>query len=363
MRKECVIAHSIHNVNIRRLGPLISPASLHAKLPATEAAIRTVSAGREAIRRVLTGEDDRFMVILGPCSIHDEKAATEYAGRLAKVSHQLADRLLIVMRVYFEKPRTTVGWKGLIYDPQLDGSFEMEKGLTTARKLLHHMAKLGLPAATEFLDPIVPQYLADLVSWVAIGARTTESQTHRQMASGLSMPVGFKNGTDGNSQIAIDAMLSARSPHGFLGIDTEGRTCIVETNGNPHGHLVLRGGTGGANYEEQTVKEVQRQLADAGLPVQLMVDCSHANSDKDYTRQAIAFRNVVAQRAAGNGQIAGVMVESHLNPGRQSLGDDPSTLAYGVSITDACIGWEETVALLTEAHATLSSSEELVGSG
>ena len=357
------MTHSIRDVNVRRIRPLVSPNELHQRLPASETAIRTASEGREAIRRVLTGEDSRFLVIVGPCSIHDEAAANEYAERLSTLAKELADRLLIVMRVYFEKPRTTVGWKGLIYDPHLDGSFEMEAGLTAARKLLLRMAELGLPAATEFLDPIVPQYLADLVSWVAIGARTTESQTHRQMASGLSMPVGFKNGTDGNSQIAIDAMLSARSPHGFLGIDAEGRTCIVETTGNPHGHLVLRGGTGGANYEASTVEEVQRQLRSAGVPAQLMVDCSHANSDKDHTRQAIALRDVVGQRAAGNSDIAGVMVESHLFPGRQALGDDPSKLAYGVSITDACIGWDETSELLTEAHAALPSSEELVGTG
>ena len=261
------------------------------------------------------------------------------------------------MLFYFEKPRTFVGWKGLVYDPHLDGSFDMDTGLSKARRLLLHMAEIGLPAATEFLDPIVPQYLADLVSWVAIGARTTESQTHRQLASGLSMPVGFKNGTDGNSQIAMDAMLSARSSHGFLGIDSQGRTCIVETGGNPFGHLVLRGGTKGTNYEAKTVENVQDQLRKVGLPPQLMVDCSHANSEKDHTRQSIALRDVVKQRSNGNSEIAGLMVESNLFAGKQSLGDDPSSLEYGVSITDACIGWDETESLLTESFSSLKSSK------
>jgi 3-deoxy-7-phosphoheptulonate synthase len=356
------MAHSIQDVNIRRIGPLISPGELHARLPVSERALRTISEGRDSVRQILAGKDSRFLAIVGPCSIHDEAAATEYAERLAELGKDVAEQVLVVMRVYFEKPRTTVGWKGLIYDPALDGSFDMETGLTSARRLLLHLAELGLPAATEFLDPIVPQYIADLVSWAAIGARTTESQTHRQMASGLSMPVGFKNGTDGNSQIAIDAMVSARSPHGFLGIDAGGRTCIVETTGNHAGHLVLRGGTGGSNYEAVFMAEVQQSLRDAGLPPQLMVDCSHANSDKDHTRQSIALRDVIKQRVGGNANVVGVMVESHLHPGKQALTEDRSKLTYGVSVTDACIGWDETELLLREAHAALRQGGELVNS-
>jgi 3-deoxy-7-phosphoheptulonate synthase len=276
----------------------------------------------------------------------------EYAERLVKLAKHLQDRMMVIMRVYFEKPRTTIGWKGLIYDPHLDGSFAIGEGLHQARAFLLRVGELGMPAATEFLDPIVPQYLADLVSWAAIGARTTESQTHRQMASGLSMPVGFKNTTDGNTQHAVDAIVAARSPHGFLGIDLQGQTCMVLTTGNPYAHLVLRGGSRGANYSASAVAAVQRQLTKAGLPNQLLVDCSHGNSDKDYTRQSIALRDVVRQRVAGDSQIMGCMLESHLMPGNQKLGSDPSQLRYGVSITDACIGWEETELLLNEAYET-----------
>ena len=347
-------APAIRDVNVRRISRLMPPRELQARYPITPAAERTVAEGREQVKRILAGEDDRFLLIVGPCSIHDEAAATEYAERLAALADAVRDRIMVVMRVYFEKPRTTIGWKGLINDPHMDGTFDLETGLTAARTLLLRLGELGLPAGTEFLDPIVPQYIADLVSWAAIGARTTESQTHRQMASGLSMPVGYKNSTDGNSQIAIDAMISARSPHAFLGIDLDGATCVVETTGNPHGHLVLRGGARGANYAAASVAAVQEQLRAAGLPAGLMVDCSHANSEKDHTRQSIAFRDVVAQRVAGNGQVVGVMVESNLNPGAQKLGADPAALAYGVSITDACIGWDETAALAAEAHAALA---------
>ena len=289
------------------------------------------------------------MAIVGPCSIHDERAGLEYAARLAKLSARVSDRLLIVMRVYFEKPRTTLGWKGLIYDPHLDGSLDIQTGLHRARAFLIKIGEMGIPGATEFLDPIVPQYLADLVSWGAIGARTTESQTHRQMASGLSMPIGFKNSTDGNSQNAVDAVVAARAVHGFLGIDENGRASMVHTTGNPYGHLVLRGGTGGANYTAERIALAQDQLRASGLPPRVVVDCSHANSRKDHTRQSVAFRDLIAQRQAGNADILGCMLESHLFPGNQTLGDDPSELKYGVSITDACIGWEETERLLTEA--------------
>ena len=350
------MTRSLHDVNVKRIDRLIPPRELHARLPITERAERTVAEGREQLTRILDGRDDRFLLIVGPCSIHDEAAAIEYAERLAALAERVRDRIMVVMRVYFEKPRTTIGWKGLINDPHLDGTFDLETGLTTARNLLLHFGDLGLPAGSEFLDPIVPQYIADLVSWVAIGARTTESQTHRQMASGLSMPVGFKNGTDGNSQIAIDAMIAARTPHAFLGIDLDGATCVVETTGNPHGHLVLRGGARGANYAAASVAAVQEQLRAAGLPAALMVDCSHANSEKDHTRQALAFRDVVAQRVAGNREIVGVMVESHLNPGNQKLTANPADLAYGVSITDACIGWDETASLAAEAYDALAQA-------
>ena len=343
----------ISDVNIKRIVPLKSPAELHARLPLSERAMQTVAEGREAVRRILTGDDARLLVIVGPCSIHDEQAALEYAGRLRGLAERVADRLLVVMRVYFEKPRTTVGWKGLINDPHLDGTFDMDVGLTAARRILMQLAEQGLAAATEFLDPITPQYIADLITWAAIGARTTESQTHRQMASGLSMPVGFKNGTDGSLRTAVDAMVAARSGHAFLGIDLQGNTCVVETRGNPYGHMVLRGGHSGTNFAADALTDAQDMLRNANLPAQLMVDCSHANSEKDYRRQAIAFRAVLAQRAAGNHDIAGMMVESHLFPGRQDLPGDLSKLAYGVSVTDACIGWDETETLLLEAHAAL----------
>ncbi|MCH7481827.1 MAG: 3-deoxy-7-phosphoheptulonate synthase [Chloroflexi bacterium] len=348
------MAQSVHDVNISNIAPLIAPEALQRQVPLTPSAAQTIVEGRAAVERILGGEDPRMLVIVGPCSIHDEKAALEYGGRLAALAERLADRILIVMRVYFEKPRTVLGWKGFINDPNLDGSFDVSGGLRRARKLLLDLADMGLLAGTEFLDPIVPQYIADLVSWAAIGARTTESQLHREMASGLSMPVGFKNGTDGNSQIAVDAMNTARAPHSFLGIDMDGRTCVVQTTGNAYGHLILRGGVSGSNYASSTVAAVQAQLTGAGLPPRLMVDCSHANSEKDYRRQAIAFRDVIGQRVEGDRNIVGLMVESNLADGRQDLGDDPSKLRYGVSVTDACIGWDETDALLTEAHQALS---------
>ena len=349
------MARSLADVNITRIEPLVSPEEFQRKLPITPAIAGTVLRGREQIQRILDGDDPRLLVVVGPCSIHDEKAALEYGERLATLAGHVSDRMLIVMRVYFEKPRTVLGWKGLINDPNLDGSFDIASGLYRARKLLLQLSAMEVLAATEFLDPITPQYFADLISWAAVGARTTESQTHREMASGLSMPVGFKNGTDGNSQIAVDAMRASRAPHAFLGIDMQGRTCLVQTGGNPYCHLILRGGTSGANFEARTVAEVQRQLTEAALPTRLIVDCAHANSDKDHTRQGIAFRDVIAQRSRGNDNLVGLMVESHLFAGRQELGDDPSKLQYGVSITDACIGWEETNTLLTEAYEALAA--------
>ena len=340
---------STSDVNVARTEPLMSPDDFDREIPLTQAAVDTVIKSRKAIRDILHGDDPRMLMVVGPCSIHDEASSLEYAERLAKLAREVEDRMVVVMRVYFEKPRTTVGWKGWLNDPHLDGTFDIQEGLRTARRLLLKVNEMGLSAGTEFLDPIVPQYLAGLISWAAIGARTTESQTHREMASGLSMPVGFKNGTTGDIDIALAAMIAARSPHALLGIDGGGRTCIVHTTGNADGHVVLRGGTNGPNYDEASVRAAQAKLAAAKLPERLLVDCSHANSQKDHNNQQIGFREVIAQRAAGNTGLVGLMLESHLFPGSQPLGKDPSTLQYGVSITDACIGWDETAALLLEA--------------
>jgi 3-deoxy-7-phosphoheptulonate synthase len=323
-------------------------------VPATDKVTQTVVQGREEIRRVLRGTEPRMLVVIGPCSVHDVKAAKEYAQRLAKLRTELSDKLLIVMRVYFEKPRTTVGWKGLINDPHLDGSFDMDFGLKQARELLLHINELGLPCATELLDPIIPQYIDDLVSWAAIGARTTESQTHRQMASGLSMPVGYKNSTDGSVQIAIDALKAARSGHHFLGIDEDGKTCVVQTRGNPDGHIILRGGgSGRTNYDPANVAEAASRLSAASLPSLLMVDCSHANSSKKHENQAVVWDSVVDQRSKPGCPIMGVMIESNLSEGRQDIPKDIKQLQYGVSITDACIGWELTERILREGAAKL----------
>ena len=341
------------DVNVLKTEKLIPPADLIEDLPATPDAKRTVVEGRRAIQAILEGEDSRFIVITGPCSIHDENAALEYARRLNDLGRKYADRLLVVMRVYFEKPRTTVGWKGLVYDPHLNDSFDITTGLRKGRKLLLDVAEMGIPAATEFLDPIVPQYMADLISWVAIGARTTESQTHRQMASGLSMPVGFKNGTDGSTKVAVDAIVSAQARHGFLGIDRSGRTAVIHTAGNPYGHIVLRGANDGPNFDPASVAMVRQQLEDGGASSNLLVDCSHGNCNKDYTKMHVAFESVVEQRADGNAGIIGVMLESNLNPGSQKINGDFSKLEYGVSITDPCIGWEETEGLISWAYERL----------
>jgi 3-deoxy-7-phosphoheptulonate synthase len=319
----------------------------------SEAANATVVDGRDTIRRILHQQDPRFLVVVGPCSIHDVDGAMQYARRLDQLRRELGDRLYLVMRVYFEKPRTTIGWKGLINDPRLDGSYDIETGLRTARRLLLAMTEMGLPTATEFLDPIVPQYIADLVSWAAIGARTTESQTHREMASGLSMPVGFKNGTDGSLQIAMDAMGAARHPHSFLGIDGEGATSIVRTTGNPDGHMVLRGGRQRTNYDPESIAAAGEALGKAGLPAGIMVDCSHANSGKQHARQEEVWRSVIAQRVAGNASLIGMMVESYLGEGNQPFPVDPTQLIPGVSITDACVGWETTERMLRQGWAAL----------
>jgi len=344
---------STSNLRIRSLDPLVPPARLCALLPLDESGRRTIVAGRNAVERILGGDDPRLMAIVGPCSIHDPAAARDYAARLRALAERVADRMLVIMRVYFEKPRTTVGWKGLINDPHLDGSFDVATGLRLARGLLVEIAGLGLPTATEFLEPITPQYIADTIVLGAIGARTTESQTHRQMASGLSMPVGFKNATDGSLQAAIDAMQAARMPHSFLGIDNEGGTCVVSSTGNPWGVLMLRGGRSGSNYAPEVLHEARRLLEVAGLPPCVVVDCSHANSGKDHRRQSVVWRDVLEQRIAGDRSIVGMMLESNINPGSQPVAADRGTMAYGVSITDGCIGWEETESLLLEAHGRL----------
>ena len=351
-----MLPSATRDVHIESTEPLITPIDLVNKLPITPQIERTVISGRDQVRSILNGQDKRLMMIVGPCSIHNEEAALEYAQRLVDFSKKLSDRLLILMRVYFEKPRTTIGWKGYIYDPHLDGTLDIETGLHRARALLLKIGEIGMYAGPEFLDPVVPQYLAGLGAWSTIGARTTESQIHRQMASGLSMPVGFKNGTDGNAQIAVDAMVSARSPHGFLGLDHQGRTALIRTTGNPDGHIVLRGGNSGPNFGAVTIDQAQKQLKAAGVRSQLLVDCSHGNSSKDHTKQAKAFKDVVEQRVEGNTDIIGCMVESNLAPGKQDLGDDPSQLNYGVSITDACIGWKETEELLTWTHAKVGKA-------
>ena len=341
------------DVNVVSNNALIRPSELEASIPLSSTAESTVLEGRRQLEAVLNQEDDRFVVMVGPCSIHDHSAALDYAKRLKPLAEQVSERIMIVMRVYFEKPRTTVGWKGLIYDPNLNDTYEIEDGLHRARHLLMEISEAGLYSATEFLDPIVPQYVSDLVTWAAIGARTTESQTHRQMASGLSMPVGFKNGTDGDPQTAVDALVAARTPQAFLGIDHDGQASIVETKGNQNCHLVMRGGRSGTNFDARSIAVAADALRKADAPSNIVVDCSHGNSNKDHTRQHIAFEDVLSQRINGNANLVGVMVESNINPGAQKLGSDPSTLEYGVSITDACIGWEETVNLLEWAYEEL----------
>jgi len=346
----------VNNLHVREIVPLLAPRILKAESPVTEAATATVVEGRETVKRILSGEDPRLLVVVGPCSIHDPAGAMEYAHRLAKLREEVADQIYVIMRVYFEKPRTTIGWKGLINDPQMDGSADIQSGLRIARRILLDITSLGLPTATEFLDPVVPQYIAELVSWAAIGARTTESQTHREMASGLSMPVGFKNATDGSLQIAMDAMYSARTPHSFLGIDQEGATSIIRTTGNRYGHVVLRGGRARTNYDAASIAEAVAQLRKAGLPAGLMVDCSHANSLKQHAKQEEVWQSLIAQRAEGNTDLIGAMIESNLHEGSQPVGDNPAALKYGVSVTDACVGWETTARLLRWGREQLAKS-------
>jgi 3-deoxy-7-phosphoheptulonate synthase len=343
--------HAIENTRVSEFIQLLSPSQFKAKIPAQESILERISSWREELRRLLSGQDQRLLVIVGPCSIHDVKAGMEYAQKLASLRHEVQDKIAIVMRVYFEKPRTTIGWKGLINDPQLDGSHDIRNGLQIAREFLLNVASLDLPAGTEFLDPIVPQYIADLISWVAIGARTTESQTHREMASGLSMPVGFKNATDGGLQVALDAMTSARHPHHFLGIDNSGMTAVVKTKGNLDAHVILRGGNQGPNYSEEHINDCLNRIKANSQQRMLLVDCSHGNSSKDYKRQPEVFHEVFRQFHAGNRRILGVMLESHLTEGKQDLAQKP--LVYGQSITDGCIAWESTAELIRNAYRQL----------
>ena len=332
------------DLRIKEIKELAAPAQVLGDFPITPKAARTVYETRRAIHRILHGADDRLLVITGPCSIHDVKAGKEYAAKLSEAKNRWADDLLIVMRVYFEKPRTTVGWKGLINDPNLAGSFRINEGVRVARQLLLELNEAGMPAGSEFLDMITPQYIADLVSWGAIGARTTESQVHRELASGLSCPVGFKNGTDGNVRIAMDAIRAAQAPHNFLSVTKDGRSAIVSTTGNEDCHVILRGGRQ-PNYDAANVNAAAKSLAEAGIPARIMIDCSHGNSGKEPAQQLAVGKNVAEQVAAGDARIVGLMVESHLKGGRQDL-IPGKTLVYGQSITDACIGWEDTRSLI-----------------
>lgn len=332
---------------------LITPADLKAKIPLTEAAQKTVVESRQVIRDILDGKDHRLFIVIGPCSIHDLEAAKDYARRLKALADEVGDTLYLVMRVYFEKPRTTVGWKGLINDPYLDDSFRIEDGLHIGRELLRDLTEMGLPTATEALDPISPQYLQDLISWSAIGARTTESQTHREMSSGLSCAVGFKNGTDGGLAVAINALQSVSSPHRFLGINQAGQCSLVSTKGNQYGHVVLRGGNGKPNYDSVSVALCEKELEKASVPMNIMIDCSHANSNKDPGLQPLVMENVANQILEGNNSIIGLMVESHINWGNQSIPANLADLKYGVSVTDACIDWDTTVESIRSMHHKL----------
>jgi len=343
----------LENVNIRSEQLLITPQHLKMMLPVPSPIRDQVQQARKAVKNILRREDPRLLVIMGPCSIHDPKAALEYAARLAGLATEVDDSMLLVMRCYFEKPRTTVGWKGLINDPHLDDTFKIAEGLAIARRLLLDIAGIGLPLSTEALDPITPQYIQDLISWTAIGARTTESQKHREMASGLSSAVGFKNGTDGSLQVALNALQSVAHPHSFLGINADGQVAVMHTRGNADAHLVLRGGSNGPNYDAASVAAAESELAAAGLATSIMVDCSHANSSKDHNRQPLVAREIARQIADGNRSIIGLMLESNLEAGNQPLPSDLGQLRYGVSITDACIDWKTTEDLLREIAATV----------
>ena len=343
----------VDNLNVASMAEIPSPQEVQERLPLTDEAARSVLAGREALRAILDRRDARLFVVVGPCSIHDPQAALEYARRLKRLADEVRETLLLVMRVYFEKPRTSVGWKGFVNDPDMDDSFRIDEGLARARGLLMEIAELGLPAGSEALDPISPQYLSELIAWYAIGARTTESQTHREMASGLSAPVGFKNGTDGGLEVAVNAIRSASQPHGFLGVNQAGRTSIIRSKGNGYGHLVLRGGGGRPNYDTVSVRLAEQALAKAKLRLNIVVDCSHANAMKDHALQPLVFNDCVHQIIEGNRSIVGFMLESNLEAGSQSIPEDRSKLRYGVSVTDPCIDWRTTEELLRRAHRTL----------
>ena len=348
------MSHSpIENVNIISNDILVTPSELKAKLPVSTAAAATIKNGRQTIQNILDRKDPRIIVVVGPCSIHDIDAAKEYAQRLAELAEEIKDSIYLVMRVYFEKPRTTTGWKGLINDPNIDDSFKITDGLHIGRQLLLDIAEIGLPTATEALDPISPQYLQDLIAWSAIGARTTESQTHREMASGLSCAVGFKNGTDGGLTVAINALKSVASPHRFLGINNAGSVSVITTGGNPYAHIVLRGGDEKTNYDSVSVSLCEKDLENAGIKKNIMVDCSHANSNKNHELQPLVIENVTNQMLEGNQSIIGLMIESHLHAGNQKIPQNLKELQYGVSITDACINWEATQLALKNMHDKL----------
>ena len=347
----------VEDLNILSCSRLITPKQLKAELPITEKAMQSVMQGRQVIKDILDRKDKRLFIVVGPCSIHDPGAAIEYGKQLKVLAEQVEDTLYLVMRVYFEKPRSTIGWKGLINDPHLNGSFEIEEGLHIARRLLIELAGLGMPLATEALDPISPQYLQDLISWSAIGARTTESQTHREMSSGLSCAVGFKNGTDGSLSVAVNAMKSVSHSHNFLGIDPDGHVATVRTAGNPYGHVVLRGGNGNPNYDSVSVALCERDLETAGLRPNIMVDCSHSNSNKDPSLQPLVAENVANQIVEGNNSIIGLMIESNLHAGNQSIPADLTQLAYGVSVTDPCIDWATTETSINHLHDMIKGVE------
>jgi len=354
--QQVMSMYQTQDLHVVETRPLVSPALLHHEFPMTDEAAAVVAEARGRIRHILYNEDRRLLVIVGPCSVHDIDAAYEYGQKLANLRHELSGQLEILMRVYFEKPRTNVGWKGLINDPHLDGSYDINTGLRLARKLLLDLAHLGLPSATELLDPVTPQYIADVISWTAIGARTTESQTHREMASGLSMPIGFKNSTDGSLQAAMNAMLAASQPHHFLGINHSGLASIVTTTGNPDCHLVLRGGKGGPNFSADHVIKAAEEMASLKLNPRMMVDCSHANANKDHNRQVTVLENVAQQVEQGSNHILGVMIESHLKAGNQKIPKDLREMEYGKSITDACVDFETTATMLRKLAAAVEPS-------
>lgn len=339
----------INDLNIKNITPILPPEKLKESFPLTENIARIVSESRDTIRDILKKKDKRLIAVIGPCSIHEEKSAVEYAEKLASLSKKVKDKIFIIMRAYFEKPRTTIGWKGIITDPYLNGTYNIEDGLKISRKILTIINSLGIPAATEMLDPIVPQYIADMISWAAIGARTTESQTHREMTSGLSMPIGFKNGTSGNIKLAVDAILSARHPHSFIGIDQKGVTCVVSTKGNNDTHIILRGGKAGPNYHEENIEEAEELMKASGIDPAIMIDCSHENSGKKAHKQFRVLKSVINQRSNGSTSIIGFMIESNLYCGSQKI-TSLDKMKYGVSVTDECIGWEDTEEMIIYAY-------------